>query len=46
VDLGAEIDGPPQYWRSKPHGVETLFRASKPVEVLNPEEQPLAGEER
>jgi 2,4-dienoyl-CoA reductase-like NADH-dependent reductase (Old Yellow Enzyme family) len=46
VELGAEIDGPPQYWRAKPHGVDKLFRASRPMELLNEEEQPLVGEER
>jgi 2,4-dienoyl-CoA reductase-like NADH-dependent reductase (Old Yellow Enzyme family) len=46
VALGAEVNGPPQYWRSKPHGVETLFRMSRPMELLKDEEQPLVGEER
>lgn len=46
VELGAEIDGPPQYWRSRPPGVDKLFRASKPPELLDEKEQPLVGEER
>lgn len=46
VELGAEVDGPPQYWRSKPHGVDTLFRTSKPPEVLEEKKRPLTGEER
>lgn len=46
VELGAEIDGPPQYWRARPHGVDTLFRTSKPPELLDEDEQPLAVEER
>ena len=25
--LGAEVDAPPQYWRSQPHGLEKLFGA-------------------
>ncbi|MHB0990474.1 MAG: NADH:flavin oxidoreductase/NADH oxidase [Burkholderiales bacterium] len=25
--LGAEVDAPPQYWRSQPHGLKTLFGA-------------------
>ncbi|HET9112911.1 MAG TPA: NADH:flavin oxidoreductase/NADH oxidase [Burkholderiales bacterium] len=26
--LGAEVDAPPQYWRSQPHGLKTLFGAA------------------
>lgn len=46
AELKAEVEAPPQYWRSRPHGVHDLFRKSEPMELLNPEEQPLVGEER
>lgn len=29
AELGAQIDAPPQYWRSQPRGLPTLFRDAK-----------------
>ncbi len=31
AELGAEVQGPPQYWRSPPHEVKRLFAADPPA---------------